>query len=518
MFCEKCGSKIDGDSKFCLNCGTPVTPVAAAAAAPEAAPAAAPVAAPARPSFFSNKKNVMSTAIVAAIVVVGIIVGIIIANLPTVIYMDDFITIEYDGLSTKGSAYMNFDDEAFMNRLKEEMTEQEAYTLLMQLGNAGMDLQLQAGENLTNGDEIYILFTVDNEIAKEYGLKFEVKNSTITVSALQEPVFLDLFADLELTYTGCSPYADVTYTNTATNEFIKNNVSYSIENSYNLEEGETFTIYAYYSSWDAEEAGYIILEDTKVYTATNLPKPVELNPFDYVEVTFTGLEGEGRVSYQKSDAIDFMSYLSFEFNKTSSLVEGDVITLAYTIRWSADPLEYGYTLVGETTKQFTVPKLGKKLTDFAELSAEGQAKAIADATEEAKYYLTKESAENGTNYIYLYNTGFNSLNELSYASSLSNVKLHSVVKATDQGWWYDYEYLCFIFTVDIQHGNMPNQSGTGYFYMYMEDPVMKGDGTLEFDFENQNLYYSSSCYLTYDELKVNHLSNFEVQVPYTPAA
>ncbi len=519
MFCEKCGAQMDNDSKFCLNCGAKVTPEAAPAAAPAAAPVAAP-AAPAAPSFFSNKKNVMILGIVAAIVVVGIIVGVVIANLPTTIYMDDFITIEYEGLSTKGSAYMNFDDEAFMARLKEEMTEQEAYTLLMQLGNAGMDLELEAAENLANGDEIYILFSVNNDIAKEYGLKFEVKNSTIKVEALKEPVFLDVFADLELTFTGCSPYADVTYLNNSTNEFVQKEVSFYINNSRDLEEGETFTIEAYFSEYDAEEAGYIILESTKEYTATNLPKPTELNPFDYVEVIFTGLEGKGYAEFKKSEEIDFMDYIRFEFNKSSNLAEGEVITLAFRVSSSyIDPLEYGYTLPEATTKQYTVPKLGQYITDFAQLTESGRNSAIAGALEEAKRYLTKESTDNRTDYIRLYETGFNSLNELTYAAGLSNVKLHSVIAAQDQG-WSTTNYLCFIFTVDITgHSNVANGGDcTGYFFMYLSNPIMKGDGTLEFDFEDRDLSYYRYCFLTYEELQSYCLASYEVQNPYTPAA
>ena len=515
MFCEKCGAQMDNDSKFCLNCGAPATPQAAPAAAPVAAPAA-----PAGPSFFSNKKNVLILAIVAAVIVVGIIVGIVIANLPTTIYIDDYITIEYDGLSTRGEADLRFNSEAFEAALLEEMTQQEMYTMMARMQNSNSVLELDKTSELTNGDEIHISFYMDNEIAKDYGVQIKLKNDTITVDSLQEPVFLDLFKDLELTFTGCSPYSRVTFTNNSTNEYIKNNVSYYIDNSYDLEEGETFTVNANFYEYDAEEAGYIILESSKEYTATNLPQPTELNPFDYVEVTFTGLEGEGRAAYKKTGDIDFMSYVSFEFNKSSSLTTGETITLSYTIRYSADPLEYGYKLTEGTTKQYTVPKLGSYVTDFTQLSADEQAKVINKVTELAKYYLTKESDPNGTSEMNLTGTSYWSGNQLSHAAGLGNVKLHSVV-AGQSGYWYTNNYLIFVFTVDITgHPNITENSGntTGAMYIYLSNPIVKGDGTLEIDYDSKYTFnVGKNVYLSYDALKTSYLDGYSNQVVYTPS-
>ena len=512
MFCEKCGAQMENDSKFCLNCGAPATP--------QAAPVAAP-AAPAGPSFFSNKKNVLILAIAAAAIIIGIIVAVVIGNLPATIYMDYFITIEYEGLSTRGYARMDFNYEAFLSKLKEEMTEQEAYTMMARLSNSDAFLiDMEAPENLSNGDTILILFNTNDDLTKEYGVVFKLKNETITVSALKEPVFLDLFADIELTFTGCSPYADVELVNNSTNTFIQEEVSYYISNKYDLEEGETFTVEAYVSEYDAEEQGYIITATSKEYTATNLPQPTELNPFDYVTVTFTGLEGSGRANYTVDDeTIDFMNYVYFTFNKSSNLVEGETITLAFEVSSYRDPLEYGYKISETTTKQFTVPKLGQYITDFTQLTESGRAAAIAGALEEAKYHLTKESEDNNTDYIRLYNTGFDSLNELTHATGLSNVKLHSVVSAQDQGWWSTTNYVYFIFTVDITgHSNISGGNGTGYFFLYQSNPIMKGDGTFEFNFENNNLNYYRNCFLSYEDLASYQFSGYESTTIYTPAA
>lgn len=509
MFCEQCGTQLDNDSKFCLNCGTPITPVEA--------PPAAPVEAPAAPGFFSSKKNVMITCIVAAVLVVGIIAAIIIAGLPTPIYMDDFITIEYEGLSTKGTAYLNFDYDAFENRLLQEMSKQEMEVMARRLQNTMIEPDLDRTSDLTNGDELRISFFFDNEIAKEYGVEFKLRNETVKVAGLQEPIFLDLFADLKLTYTGCSPYSEVAVENTSTDAFIQNNVRYYISNRYDLEEGETFTVSASFSEYDANQAGYIILESEKEYTATNLPQPTLLDPFDYVNVTFTGLDGNGRAHFEKTGDIDFMNYIYFEFNKQASLVEGDTIALTYSVSGNRDPLKYGYKLAETTFKQFTVPKLGKYLENFTDITGAEQQKIMDKAIEVAKLYLTKEDSNNKTGSMYL-KTAYNYSNQLSRATGLSNVKLHSVLTARTSKYATN-PTLYFIVSVDIAgHPNIEGGSATGYIYMTISNAIVKGDGTLEVDYDSNYIFsVNSSVYLGYDALDTNYLSGLYEPIVFTPA-
>ncbi len=514
MFCEKCGAQLDSDSKFCLNCGAPATP--------QATPAPAPAPAPAAPGFFSNKKNVMIVGIIAAVLVVGIIAAIIIAGLPTTIYMDDFITLEYDGLSTKGTVYLQVNEEALEARLQELMTEQEMNIMLERMKNSSSQpvMKLDKTELLTNGEDIHITFFMDNEIAKDYDVQFKLKNSTITVAGLQEPIFLDLFKDLTLIYTGCSPYADVEIENNSTVEFIQNEVYFYISNNSDLEEGEEFTVEASYSEYSANEAGYIILEDTHTYTASNLPQPEELNPFDHIDIDFTGLNDAGRASVKTQDEdISFMSYIDFSFSKSSSLTEGEIITLSYTVRGDRDPLRYGYTLVGETSQQITVPKLGQYVTDFNQLSPEGQQQIIDKATEVAKLYLTRENAENKTGNVNLVGTNINRGNQLSLATDLTNVKLHSVVACQNSTYSWHTKYVYFFFTVDITgHPNVEGGNTTGAFYLRLSNPIVKGDGTLEVDLDSNYIFSTNSyVYLGMDALNTALESDMINPIIYTPA-
>ena len=596
MFCEKCGAQVENDSKFCLNCGTPVTP--------QAAPVA--TAAPAGPSalakFFSNKKNVTITAIAAAVVVVAIVVICIIAGLPNPIYLDDYITVEYEGLDGMGHAYMHVDDEKLVTDLKKYMSEEDYEIMMTRLAKKGLTFELGKTDELSNGDKIPLILETFDDITKEYDIVFKLRNDTVTVSGLRAstpldlfadlvityegfvpnayvriestsdnefiknyvsysvsgsynveegtvftveayysesaaidqgylikessktytatnvpvPVELDLFADLEITYTGCEPYAKVTVTSKSTNEFIQNYVSYYVSNGKNLSEGDTFTVRASYSSYTAEQYGYIINTSEKEYTASNLPEPVELNVFEHVEVIFTGIAENGKATYKVTSDDEYVrNYVRFQFNKSSGLTEGETIALMYTVSSYVDPLEYGYKLPEATSQNYIVPALGKKLTKFEDFSSEEQSRLLDYIMKEAEGYLTKDGAS--ASGISLYNTGYNTGNQLSYATSLSNLKIKSVIVG-QQGSWITTDYLIFVVTVDIAgHPNLPatNGSATGHFYFYLSSPIVKADGTLENNLDS-SLYRANYCYKSYEDLCEFYLNNVKNQVVYNP--
>lgn len=523
MFCEKCGKKLEDDSKFCEHCGAPVVSDQAtpAPAAPVATAAPAAVQQKAK-SFLSNKKNVTILAAVAAVLVLVIVAVSVINALPTKMVLDDYISIEYSGLSTQGYAYLNFNEELFLADLG---TEKELFGTALssyyaQIWATGISLELDKTVELANGDEINIVFENNEEALKELGLKLVLNDPVIVVEGLQEPIYLDLFEGLEFTYSNCAPYAYAEISATSDNSFIKDNVYYYLEGAYDLSGGSVFTVYANYSEYTANENGYIIKENSKEITvaAEDLPQPVELNPFDYVTVTFDGIEGEGYAECEIDyDACDFLGNLRFEFNKDYDLSEGETITLSYTNPYDSDPLYYGYTLTNTTAQQYTVPKLDSHITAFSQLPESERTKILDKVDELAHYYLTKESNPNGTLQIKLTGTDYNNGNELSHAAGTGNLKLHSVVAGKISGWWSSTPYLVFVYTFDITgHPNVTDNEGnvTGAcVYLYIENPVMNGDGTLDNSID-EDILCNSRCYLSYEELEKAFLEDLEDQDVY----
>lgn len=61
-------------------------------------------------------------------------------------------------------------------------------------------------EALSNGDVVTVRFSYDNEAVAHYGIAFTGDTEEIKVENLEEIRNLDLFADLQLDFTGISPY------------------------------------------------------------------------------------------------------------------------------------------------------------------------------------------------------------------------------------------------------------------------------------------------------------------------
>ena len=595
MFCEKCGTQIPDDNKFCTNCGAVIGQEAAAAA-----PAAVAVA---RKPITLNKKTLTIGGIVIAVIIAAIILINVLGNLPETIALDKYISVEFDGLNSQGYADLDFDVEQLAMDLSggDQQKAIEIYYLFYQ----NLELYLDKGSNLSNGDTVTICMDLVEDAFAEFDYKVKIKDDEITVSGLREatvldlfadleftyygyapnasvsvsyvgsnqfiidnvyyyingghslsegstftveasvseytannegyiltetskeytatnvpqPTVLDVFADLQITYTGCAPYAEAKVEYVGDNEFVKEYVYFYLSNYRNLSEGSVFTVEVSYSEWRAEESGYVIEVTSKDYTASNLPQPVELDVFQFIEVTFTGTEGNGKASYKLVNTDDYFIkyYLNFSFNKSSSLTGGETIALMYSVDSWVDPLQYGYTIPAVTSKQYTVPTLGKEATSFNDLSAEGQAEVLAKLDELTQLYLNKTVTSNKTSSMYLEGTNYSSGNNLSYAAGVENIKLHSVVTGSYTSWWSEYRYMVFVYTFDIiGHPNVAENGGnvTGAtMYFYVEDPIATGTGHLEGKLENIDV--NTSVYLSYEALEEAFLYKFTTKDVYT---
>lgn len=515
MFCEHCGREVDNDSCFCQHCGETVTPVRS-----KAAGSAVALGAWLR-GFWGKKKNrsVFLAAVVAVVAVIAAVVAV--ATMPQTVILDNYIAVRFEGLSTYGTAHLEVDEKGLLAALGKDKSPAEAEILEEILEKAEFSLRLDNTTDLSNGDKVYIDFSCNGDFLEAFDLRIRLKRDVRIVEGLREPEYLDLFAQLKLTYVGCAPYGEVRLINDSDNAFIRSSVTYSVKEDLQLSEGSKFTVQANFSGAAALQAGYIITETTKEYTATGLPQPQRLNVFDCVRVEFSGVEGEGKATYKLEEEMEFLGELRFVFNKDSDLKEGDVITLSYTNPYNLDPLKYGYTLNDSTAKQYTVTKLGSKVTAFSQISADEQAKLLKKVDNLARYYLSKGDGENGLQQIQLVDTGFANGNELSHAVGTSNITLHQVLSG-QTGSRYPTRYLIFVYNLDISgHPNITRNNGNvadACVYFYIKDAVLTGDGMLDIDYEaGGDIVCKTACYLNFAALDEAFLKSLTIQEIYEPS-
>lgn len=203
----------------------------------------------------------------------------------------DGLEVTYSGLSGKG--YVIFDTSAC-----DAFTQSYVYFEYPE-------------SKLSNGDTITVTANYNSDDAEENLVIIENDTKEYTVSGLKEPEEIDPFENLEITYTGASPYITASIDSTRCNSLVNNYISFSVDNGY-LRNGDTFTVTASYSEYDAEEYGFIVTNEAKTYTVENQPEYVtSLDGLDLTElqaelddkltVTTTANEGDSYFADVRSE-------------------------------------------------------------------------------------------------------------------------------------------------------------------------------------------------------------------------
>lgn len=487
MFCEKCGTQNPDNSMFCQNCGNKMAadPVAPATAGGAAAAVAAPAAKP-----VNTKKALIIMGIVAA-VIIAIVAVVLIITAPTKIVLDDYITVEIEGYDGIGRANLNWDGERMLVDMCKDLDEAEAkqLALAMMLGQK-LDLELDRDEELFNGETVNLILTFDEAFFDMYNLKIELKKTEFAVEGLKESTIINPFDYLKITYEGFTPYASLTLENIATDEYLKNNLHFYASESYDLAEGDKFTVTVSFSEYDAQQNGFIISTKEKEYTATGLPQPKEIDVFDYLELTFSGVDGDGSLTYAKKEEAnndEFLSNLYFRVDKTYNLTTGD--TIKCTVSYYGQPERYGYKVKTEE-KTVTVPQLGVYIKDLNAVSDNIRNQLINALKDKATKAFTENEV---TGYLYTGTSIFSKTYDLEDYTTIKDLKLTHTYHLAGTSWGSKYYRVGIFFTVELGGHKTEAANCTGYGYAYIDDAILNADGTLATGWEEELKVYNAAA-------------------------
>ena len=274
-----------------------------------------------------ERKMVVGAILIFAVVMIGIIFFVTREN---TIDLNNYLSVEFNGVDTKGKANLIVDSERLEIDIFKatggkvdgsEIENNIELNLKMNTLIDSYDFYLDKQEDLANGDIVTVDAAINNDFAKENNFVFKFQPEKIEVSGLSEAIVLtseDIFNEnnLIVEYAGVSPLATAQIRNISKDNIISQ-LEFSANRASGLKKGDEIIVSIESGESMALESGYIIedevLENGKVYTV------------DAVDEYITSLEQIDDATMDRviQQAVDILE--SWKANMCSGDTEGDSI-------------------------------------------------------------------------------------------------------------------------------------------------------------------------------------------------
>lgn len=241
-------------------------------------------------------------------------------------------------------------------------------------------------------------------------------------------------------------------------------VDCSLDKSTDLSNGDEVTL-----KWDCNDKeakkyfGYTLKHKDIKQKVSGLKKAEKFDPFDGVDVTFSGSAPNGKAEISGSSSE--VSGLTYQLDKNSGLSNGDKVTLSVNAGYSDDPIEYCIENYGKipssTTKEYTVSGLSSYLNSAKDLSEDD----INTLKNYAETEMNKRITDSWGDY--------ENLVSMDYIGTY----LQKVKDGTSY-YWYENS-LCMVYKIVVNdaYGDF-NQDTTYYTYVYFKNVQTDADGKL----------------------------------------
>ena len=214
---------------------------------------------------------------------------------------------------------------------------------------------------------------------------------------------------------------------------------------------------------------------TVTVTVSGLQELTEVDVFSNIEVSFVGINGDGRVSLSRTSEAEVIRDCAFTIDEEEGLSTGDVVTVSVDNAASLSRT-YGCKLIS-TSKEYTVSSLGEYLTNAKSLTAKIVRPIIDGLLEEPiNYYQFGGRPEFDPEYIATY---------FCVAKDPEAAKVHNQL----------------VVYIKQDHGENGEVLFTSYASATIYDVTITPDGTIPLNFGDA--YISSNAFME------NDLENFE---------
>jgi len=238
-----------------------------------------------------RRKRIKRIILILMLAIVGIAAGILInATFP---YEEadlcDLFTIEYDGYNTNGTARAVLNDEhadQLLSLVREDYENSKLHLQKVEPEDyvsfrSSLNAFISPNTNLSNGSNITITVAYDKKLAEK--LKIDVTSVTrnVTVNGLVQVTKISydqLFADVEVNYSGISPSLEASVVNNSTHPFLKDVAYEIVEPKEFYTEGDSIEVCAIFDSAAALDMHFLVDESeglSKVFNAHSDTKYVD---------------------------------------------------------------------------------------------------------------------------------------------------------------------------------------------------------------------------------------------------
>lgn len=185
--------------------------------------------------------------------------------------LQKYVAVEFTGVNERGVAQISVDYQGMAEAINKHNKGNGSLAEAVDAAQlkSSMTYTCDAEEGLKNGDTVNVTFSVSEELMTTYD--FSVSNTELSfqVADLPTPEKVDAFADVQVHFEGCAPFASATVENNADNYFLQQ-VTYEMERDTDLKNGDVVTVTAVYNDELVEEYDCIPETDTKEYPVEGL--------------------------------------------------------------------------------------------------------------------------------------------------------------------------------------------------------------------------------------------------------
>lgn len=236
-------------------------------------------------------------------------------------------------------------------------------------------------------------------------------------------------------------------------------IELTLDKEANIANGDVITATITYDNEIANEVDIEFVGETVTITAGGLESVAEVDPFEGLNVTFSGISPYGSVDYEYVGGNEYVETYYFSVSQWDGLKNGDTVTITYDTT-DENTMWSGYVA---TTKEMTYEVTG--LQEYVP--------AYADMSEDFLTTLKGETEDT----IYAYTAGnysnTNTLSNLEYAGYIFGYTKHP------ENWPWTTNRLYVIYKADLTNAESGNSRKIYYPVSFRN--VMVQDGTFSYE-------------------------------------